>query len=95
MLPDLSTWRIYNNGVLKFQTKAVGIPTDKSKGQMFYFDVPSTQATFSVGEQISITLPPGAPSYSCTVSGVAEKKETPGTFQVQAVVNNADTTGIG
>jgi hypothetical protein len=94
MLPDLSTWRIYNNGVLKFETRAVAMPTDKSKGQMFYFDVPSAKATFSMGEQILIALPLGTPTYLCTVLGIAEKKETPGTFQIQAAVNGANTAGI-
>lgn len=94
MIPDLTKWKVYQNGVLRLVLDAVSLPTDRSKGTLFYFEVARPLANFALGDQIHLVVPPGTPVYLCRVTGLSENPNDSQIIQIQVSVVSADTSGI-
>jgi hypothetical protein len=94
VMPDLTKWKVYQNGVLRLVLDAVALPTDRSKGTLFYFEVARPLANFALGDQIQLVVPPGAPVYLCRVTGLSENPDNSQLIQIQVAVISSDTSGI-
>ena len=94
MIPDLTKWKIYQNGVLRLVIENVGMPSDQSKGSLFYFEVARPFANFALGEQILLAMPLGAPVYHCRVTGLSENPTNTQIIQIQAAIVSVDVSGI-
>jgi hypothetical protein len=91
---NLTKWKIYQNGILRLVIDNVAVPANNAKGSLFYFDVARPMANFALGEQIQLVMPPGAPVYSCRVTGLSENPEDTQIIQIQASIVSVDMSGI-
>lgn len=93
-MPDLTKWKLYQNGVLRLVLDNVAVPNDSAKGSLFYFEVARPFANFALGEIVQLAMPPGTPVYICRITGLSENPDDIQKIQVQIAIISIDTTGL-